>query len=134
MPDTHAATERVRHIPRFRWRLIPAVFLFISGFIMASYGVYGVVMFWLISTGGGRRPLGECIPWLFLIVFGMTWIVSARGFMKSRWLSACLTAAIPLIIYVIFVQVKLQSTNKSQPQTSASMLDASSAFPISLGS
>ena len=106
MPDAEATAARVRHIPRFRWRLIPAVFLCISGSIIAGYGVYCVGCYIrLMSTGGGRVALAECIPFIFLIIFGIAWIVSARGSMRSRWLSACLTASIPLIVYVLLVQL-----------------------------
>ena len=103
MAETEGNSTRSRNIARFRWRLIPVAFLGIAGFFNAGWGVYCIVV-WQMSTWSRSVPLAESIPSIVLISFGIVWIASAREFMKARWLSAFLTASIPLVIYILFVQ------------------------------
>ena len=109
MPKAEVTSGNVRNIPRFRWRLIPAAFFGISGFVTTGYGMYGVgYLTWLTTTGGRRVLWAEPIPATILIVLGIVWIVSARQFMKSRWLWAILTASIPPVLWNGYVEFLLR--------------------------
>lgn len=96
MPDSPVAQPR---IPRFRWRIVPAMFVGVLGLLATCYGVYGVGNnVWRSAIGNGRVALFE---FAILSLVGVTWLLSARAFMRSRWILATLMATTPYLTWML---------------------------------
>ena len=96
VPDTQTNPTR---IPRFRWRIFPAMVFGILGLLATCYGVYGVGNNALrMIAGNGRVALFEFVALAFV---GATWLLSARAFMRSQWILATSMAVFPYLAWML---------------------------------